>query len=86
LPPLLEVEQGHGFGCIAEDGAGLRQLSPSPLQGARMPAATRRRQFVRFGERLMRRSVSRDRSRRGSRSYKVQANNNNRNPGQAEKQ
>jgi hypothetical protein len=84
LPPLLEVEQGDGFGCLAEDGAGLRQLSPS--RGARMPAATRRRQFICFGERLMRRSISGDRTRRGSCSYKVQANNNNRNPGQAENQ
>jgi hypothetical protein len=53
LSPLLVVEQGRGFGCIAEDGAGLRQLSPSSLRAAWMPAATRRRQFVCFGERLM---------------------------------
>jgi hypothetical protein len=86
LLPLLDVAQGHGFGRIAEAGAGLRQLSPSPPRGVRMPAAARRREFVHFGERLTRRSVSGDRSRREFRSYKVQANNNNRNPRQAQEQ
>jgi hypothetical protein len=42
--------------------------------------------IVCFGNCLPSRSIAGDHSRREFRSYKVQAHNNNRNPGQAEKQ